>query len=258
MATPNLNSSPSRRLRAEGESQGRTLLVKKLKSAGSSPASLRSQLPISSTSEYSEGQVIYGADHPSMSVYLVVTGMVEVSRLIEGASGALLEIARPGELFGESAFLAVPYRTERATALENSMLMTWTISEMEDLVMRRPELAVALVQFFAQRNAEVNRRIESLSLDTIERRLACSLIRLSERLGKPEGDGSVRMMPLTDEMLSRYVGASCEIITHYMNRFQKQGYVSYSRCGLVLYHDPFRKFLSETATKSRSRRRALR
>jgi CRP-like cAMP-binding protein len=51
------------------------------------------------------------------------------------------------------------------------------------------------------------------------------------------------MMPLTHVLLSRYVGTSREIINHYMNRFRKQGYVSYSRRGIVLYGDTLRTVL---------------
>jgi CRP/FNR family transcriptional regulator len=124
--------------------------------------------------------------------------------------------------------------------------MTWAISDMEDLVMKRPRLAVALLQILAQRNAELTLRIESFSIDTIERRLARALIRFSERLGTPEEDGSVRMMPFTHAMLSRYVGTSREIITQYMNRFRKQGYVVYSRRGILLHRDALKTVLDRS------------
>ena len=199
-------------------------------------------LPVSRTTEYSKGQMIYGPDRLSKSIYLVVEGKVGVSQIAENGSEVLLEIVRPDELFGESAFLDVP-PSERATAIEKAKVMTWAVSDMEDLVMKRPRLAVALLQILALRNAEFTRRIESFSIDTIERRLARSLIRFSERLGTPEEDGSVRMMPLTHALLSRYVGTSREIINHYMNRFRKQGYVSYSRRGIVLYGDTLRTVL---------------
>ena len=39
--------------------------------------------------------------------------------------------------------------------------MSWSVSEMEELVMKRPRLAVALLQVLAQRNADYTRRIES-------------------------------------------------------------------------------------------------
>lgn len=200
-------------------------------------------LPLASTTEYNQGQMIYGPDHLSKSLYLVISGKVLISQVAEGGSEVLLEIVRPDELFGESAFLDIPHRAEQATTLEKATVMTWAISDMEALVVKRPRLAIALLQVVAQRNAEFSRRIESLALDTIERRLARSLIHFSARLGKPEEDGSVKLMPLTHELLSRYVGTSREIVTQYMNRFRKQGYVSYSRHGIVLNQDSIRAVL---------------
>jgi CRP-like cAMP-binding protein len=47
---------------------------------------------------------------------------------------------------------------------------------MEALAMNRPRLALGLLQFLAQRNAEFTRRIGSLSIDIVERRLARLLI----------------------------------------------------------------------------------
>src|ERR1017187_9575473 len=98
-------------------------------------------LPVSSTTEYGKGQAIYGPDNLSDSIYPVVTGKVGISQIAEDGSEVLLEIVRPEELFGESAFLAAPRRSERATAIEKAKLMTWAISDMEELVTRRPRLA---------------------------------------------------------------------------------------------------------------------
>jgi len=207
-------------------------------------------LPISSTARYRKGERIYGPDDVSKSLYLVVTGTVGISQIAEDGRELLLELVRPDELFGESAFFDDPHRSEQATAIERAELMTWAISDMAALVSRRPPLALALLQFLAQRNANLTRRIESLSIDSIERRLARSLIRLSERLGTAEEDGSVRMMPFTHVMLSRYVGTTREIVTQHMNRFRKQGYVSYSRQGIRLHRGTLRAVLDRPGVSS--------
>jgi CRP-like cAMP-binding protein len=180
----------------------------------------------------------------------VVAGKVGISQIAENGREVLLEIVRPDELFGESAFLDLPRLAERAAAVEDVKVMTWAVSDIETLVTKRPRLAVALLQILAKRNAEFTRRIESFSIDTIERRLARSLLRFSERLGTPEEDGSVRMMPFTHVLLSRYVGTSREIVTYYMNRFRRQGYVSYSQRGIVLYGDTLRTVLDRTGPGS--------
>jgi len=192
---------------------------------------------------YSKGQVIYGSDSSPRNIYLVIKGTVGVSHMAEDGTAVLLDIVRADELFGESAFLGMAQRTERADALENAEVMTWTVSEIEDLVAKRPRLAVALLQVLVQRNAEYTRRIESFAIDSIARRLARSLLRFSQRLGTEEQGGSVSMIPLTHEMLSRYVGTSREIVTHHMNEFRKHGYVTYSRRGISLHGDTLRAVL---------------
>jgi CRP-like cAMP-binding protein len=200
---------------------------------------LLAHLPISLITMYRKGEVVYGPDSPSKSIHLLVTGRMEISQRGEDGREVLLEIVLPEELFGESAFVASP-RLEQARAVVDATVMAWAVSDMEDLLTRRPRLAVALLQILSQRNAELIRRIESLSFDTVEKRLARSLIRLSERLGSPESDGCVRMIPLTHTMLSRYVGASREIVTHHMNGFRRRGLVNYSRAGISFHCNTLR------------------
>ena len=202
-------------------------------------------LPCSSILEYRRGQMIYDQQQPSTAIYLVIDGKVKVSRLAEDGHQVVVDIYHPDEFFGESAFLNLPNRPEQATALESTRLMAWTASEIEDIIVKRPRLAVALLQILVQRTIDFTHRIESLSVDNIARRLARSLIRFSERLGVAEEDGAVRMTPFTHELLSQYVGTSREIVTHYMNQFRRQGYLRYSRKGIVLYRDAFEDWLRE-------------
>jgi CRP-like cAMP-binding protein len=205
-------------------------------------------LPRSSTITRRKGQHVYDPAHRSQSLYLVVRGTVGLSHIAEEGSEVLLDVIRPDEVFGESAFLDVPWRSEQATALEEAELMTWAISGMENLLTKRPRLGVALLQIVAQRNAEYTRLIESFSHDSIDRRLARSLLRFSGRLGTPEADGSVRMMPFTHSMLARYVGTSRELVSQYMGRFRKLGYLRYSREAIFLN----RVSLQESLDRGRS------
>ena len=125
--------------------------------------------------------------------------------------------------------------------------MAWTTADIEDLILKRPRLSVALLQILAQRTIDFTHRIESFSVDNIARRLARSLIRFSERLGTAQEDGSVRVTPFTHELLSQYVGTSREIVTHYMNQFRRQGYLKYSRKEIILYREAFREWLRQNA-----------
>jgi CRP/FNR family transcriptional regulator len=202
-------------------------------------------LPCSTIVEYKKGQMIYNQDQPSTSIYLVIDGKVKVSRLADDGHQVVVDIYQTDEFFGESGFLNLAHRAEQAVALDNAKLMTWGTGEIEDIVMKRPKLAIALLQILVQRTIEFSHRIESFSVDNIARRLARSLIRFSERLGNQEEDGSIRMVPFTHELLSQYVGTSREIVTHYMNQFRRQGYLKYSRKGIILYRDALKDWLRQ-------------
>jgi CRP/FNR family transcriptional regulator len=204
-------------------------------------------LPCSNIVEYRKGEVIYGHDQAPTNIFLVIEGKVKVSRLAADGHQVVVDVYQPDDLFGESAFLNLPHRAEQASALEDARLMTWTASEIEDIVMKRPRLAVALLQILTQRTVDFTRRIEGFSVDNIARRLARSLLRFSERLGTPDTDGAVRMAPFTHELLSQYVGTSREIVTHYMNQFRKQGYLRYSRKGITLQREALRGWLLKSA-----------
>ncbi len=204
-------------------------------------------LPCSTIVEYRKGQTIYNQDQPSTSLYLVIDGKVKVVRLADDGHQVVVDIYQQDELFGESAFLSLPHRSEQATVLEDAKLMAWSTQEIEEIVMKRPRLAVALLQIQVQRTLDMTERIESFSADNIARRLARSLIRFSERLGTVEADGSVRMSAFTHELLSQYVGTSREIVTHYMNQFRRQGYLQYSRRGIVMYRDAMSQWLRQNA-----------
>ena len=196
-------------------------------------------LPVSTIVEYRKGKIIYSPDQPSTSIYLLASGTVRLSQIADDGYEVVVELIRPDEVFGEPAFLNLARSSERAIAHGNTEVMVWPVSEIEDLITKRPRLAVSLLQISAQRNLDFAQRIESLVIDNIERRLARTLIRLSKRLGAPAEDGSVRMIPMTHQLLSQHIGTSREVVSGHMNRFRKKGYLDYTRQRIVLYPRAF-------------------
>src|SRR5690349_4050355 len=102
-------------------------------------------LPCSTIVEYHKGQIIYDQEHPSTGIYLVIDGKVKISRVSGAGQQVVIDICQPDEFFGESAFLALPNKSEQAIALETVKLMTWTAAEIEEVVHKRPKLGMALV-----------------------------------------------------------------------------------------------------------------
>jgi CRP/FNR family transcriptional regulator len=156
-----------------------------------------------------------------------------------------LDIYKQDEFFGESVFLNLTHRGNQATAMESTKLMTWSGADIEDVIMRRPRLAVALLQLLTQRSIYLAERIDSFSVENLDRRVAGALIHFSERFGTKaeDGNGSICMPAFTHEVLSRYVGTTREVVTRCMIEFRRKGFIKYSRREVILYCDLLREWI---------------
>src|ERR1700740_180281 len=83
-------------------------------------------LPCSSILEYGKGQTIYSPDQPSTGIYLIIDGTVKVCRTANDGRQVIVDIYNPDAFFGESALLGPSQRTELASALEHTRVMSWT------------------------------------------------------------------------------------------------------------------------------------
>jgi CRP/FNR family cyclic AMP-dependent transcriptional regulator len=72
-------------------------------------------LPITSHETYQDGQVIFAEGNFGDWIYLIESGRVEISRIVDG-SKVVVETLSKGDIFGEIAFLAGVPRTATATA----------------------------------------------------------------------------------------------------------------------------------------------
>jgi CRP-like cAMP-binding protein len=197
-------------------------------------------VPCSLIQTYKKEEVIYSPNQFSASVYLIVAGKVKVHGIAHDGCEWLIDIYHRNELFGDSALIG-SLNACKAVALEaHTRVMRWTGNEVEKLILRQPELGIALLQIVAQRCYDFRSRIESFLSDTVDARLGRALIRFGERFGNVMHDGSVEMMPLRHKLLSQYVGSSREVITQHLNRLRRDGYLRYSPGEFVIYPDAIR------------------
>jgi CRP/FNR family transcriptional regulator, cyclic AMP receptor protein len=197
-------------------------------------------LPRKGVTEYRKGQTVFDENQPSQSLHLVVQGRVKVSIPLESGAQTVVDIFSTDDFFGESSLLDSTAHPLRAVALESVSLMSWDAAEIEEQVERQPRLGVALLQMLIKRTVDHEERIQSFALDKTPERVIRSLLRFAARHGVQGEDGSVRIPPLTHQVISEYVGTSREIVTFQMNHLRQQGFLRYSRRGIDVYADALR------------------
>ena len=202
-------------------------------------------LPRRRPQDFTRDQTIYTPEDPAHTLFLVVSGMVRVSRISRSGRETVLDCRGPDRFFGESCLLAEPYRGEMAVAQEDTLLMEWSASDLHEIMMRSPALGPSLLRMVASKLRDMEDRVESLATDQIPQRLVKVIMRLGEAFGEPSKGTQVHLMPITHELLAKHVGTSREIITQHMSRLRRDGLLAYSRAGMDFDPAALRRALLE-------------
>jgi CRP-like cAMP-binding protein len=202
-------------------------------------------LPRRAVTDFRKAQVIFDEHHPSKGLHLVVQGRVKVTIPLDDGSQTVVDIFTTDDFFGQNSLLGEPHNNERAVALDAVSLMSWTTQEIEEQVERQPRLGIALLQMLVKRGLDYEDRLQSFALDKTPERVVRSLLRFADRLGSRSDDGSIKIPPLTHQVISEYVGTSREIVTFQMNHLRQKGFLRYSRKGIQVYPDALREHLRE-------------
>lgn len=115
---------------------------------------------------YRKGEVIFNESEPGAGLYIIVSGRVAISKLIEGSEPALLAEFQEGNFFGELALIEEVPRSATAVAAEKTELLAFPKPDLDRLIERQPQLAVKILynlsRLIAQRLLQANANIGEL------------------------------------------------------------------------------------------------
>jgi CRP/FNR family transcriptional regulator, cyclic AMP receptor protein len=206
-------------------------------------------LPCSTVVEYRKQQVIYGYNERCDSIYVVLSGFITVHAVASYGNQFLVDFYSKDDLFGDLGLIGQASNMHQAVAFQKATVMRWQTEAVQEIILNRPKLAIALLQTFGKRALAMTTRLEQLSFEPIINRLVIALLRFSNRTGVTQPDGTVRMDPLTHEMLAQYVGTSRELVTCHMLELRRRGLIQYSRKMIVFHRETLENWLQSGPSK---------
>ena len=145
-------------------------------------------------------------------VVVLVRGRAKIAVLGDDRE-AILGVVGAGELVGELAAIEDSPRSTTVTTLEPVDALVVPRSDFLALLDRRPRIALVILRVVARRLRYADaQRAEFATLD-VAGRLAQRLVELCERFGTPQERGFEIVLPLSQEELASWVGASREAVS---------------------------------------------
>jgi len=180
------------------------------------------------------GDRLYEEGDVDDKLYVVIEGKVKLTRASPDGREVLVRVQGPGEMFGELAMFDPTYRTSTAAAVTDARLAVIAHTDLRDVLVRRPTVALLLLKELAQRLRSITDTTTNLIFTDVPGRVAKALLELADKFGAQQ-DGGVRVNhDLTQEELAQLVGASRETVNKALADFASRGWIQLSAKSVLI------------------------
>ncbi|HEY7064415.1 MAG TPA: Crp/Fnr family transcriptional regulator [Chloroflexota bacterium] len=184
------------------------------------------------------GAFVFLAGEPARALNLLWTGQIKVIHETEEGQGVILQLIRPGEIFGAAAGWGHPHYPDSAVAQQPSVVLELAARDFTDLVSSQPHFALAVIRELGARLRDAETRITELQTERVEPRLARTLLRLARRTGVPSTAGIDLDVRLTRQEIAELTGTTLSTISRTLSAWERQGILHAGREHLVIRQMP--------------------
>jgi CRP/FNR family cyclic AMP-dependent transcriptional regulator len=184
------------------------------------------------------GSVLLNQGESSRWVAVLLSGIVKVSSLTDEGKEIVLDIRGPGALIGELE--AADGKPRPATVI--------ALGSVEALVISHQDFAAFLsshcgavwlvVDTLCERLRNAERKRIDFGCHNIARRLAMQLVELAEQYGQPVERGVHITLPLTQDDLASWIGASREAVSKALRSLRLKGWIETGRRSVLILDLP--------------------
>src|SRR4051794_28495286 len=186
---------------------------------------------------FEAGNVVFRAGDDSDTCYVVRSGHARAVREHQDGRQIALATFGPGDIFGELAMFDDERRSATIQTIDAVEALAILGPDMRRLMLRRPQLAVALASNLARRLRATNERLANQSFQTVQSRVAGVIAGLVEQAvaeGAAPGDVTITA---TQADLAMLAGSSRESASRFLATLERAGVISQGR-GRLIVHDP--------------------
>lgn len=183
---------------------------------------------------YDVGQVIILEESEGDDCFFVTEGSVKITRLSKDGREVILAILNDGEFFGEMALLDGDLRSANVIALEKTDALTLKRKDFIDSLKKYPQIAIQLLKEMAHRLRESDRQITSLSLSDAEKRIALSLLRISDEQGVIKKGKVIISKPPIQQDIANMAGTSRETVSRTLKILEDERFIDRNGHELVI------------------------
>ena len=183
---------------------------------------------------FRKGQAVFHEGGSSDRVVVLLSGRVKVSTMTEDGKEIVLAFRGPGDLLGELSAIDGQPRSASVEAIEPVEALAVATADFKAFLVEQPELSLMLLEILGRRLRDADRkRVEYGAHDTVGR-VATRLLELAEEYGEEDSRGIRIGLPLSQEELAGWTGASREAVSKALQTLRGAGWVVTERRRIIV------------------------
>jgi len=167
---------------------------------------------------YEKGEMVYNVGDIGNKLYVLHTGKVKISRINPNGKEQVIRVVGPGEFIGELSLLNAIPLTDYGEVLEKTTMCIIEGDKVKELMGKYPSITFKVMEELSKRLERAENLIEDINLNSVETRLAQTLIRLANK-------DNVVTLPMKKGDFASQIGMSQETLSRKLTAFQDQGLI---------------------------------
>lgn len=194
----------------------------------------RALIDRASTRRFRRGTYLFSEGDLSDHVVVIVQGRVKICSYTADGGEVVYAMRGPGELLGELSTLDGRPRSATVAALDPVEALLVPAPEFQAYLEEHPRVAVMLLRTVVGRLREANLRRVEFGTHDVTGRVAQRLLELAEQFGERINAEIHVELPLTQEELAGWTGASREAVSKALRSLRDRGTIRTHRREIVI------------------------
>ena len=170
-----------------------------------------------------EGDILYSPEHSTQRLFILKEGRIQLYELDESGDEITLSVVEDGNVFGEMALTGQSLHGLYVRALTPSTVVSLRREELEDLIMKKPEVGLRLVRDLAQRLHDSEARYADMIAKDVPARLATQILSLVDSEGVVSRESYRIPTHYTHEQLASIIGCKRVAVTRAFSKLREDG-----------------------------------
>ncbi|MFE8700349.1 Crp/Fnr family transcriptional regulator [Cytobacillus sp. FJAT-54145] len=184
-----------------------------------------------------KGAFLFQEGSSAHELFIVISGKIQMSKIIPDGRELTLRMCSEGELIGElTLFCSAEKYVLNAKVIESGEVAVIYKSELENKLAENHVLALEFMKWISQQHRKSQTKFRDLVLHGKKGALYSTLIRLSNSYGKDTEEGILIETPLTNQELANFCGTSREVVNRLLSELRKNDIISIDK-GIITIHD---------------------